>query len=162
MELEKRFKIAEKAVYRRVQKRDEAADFFLARSDVAWTELFPKKMTLAELQAYIVLRGSRLSGDDKKRVLVQSRRLRSSGNDQSCSCRENARIIIFSITCLRKERKPLKTYNQPAFVAEEWDETHDDGYKGSDEWHDDDFEYLAHEDDDAALVVQFDRRFNSR
>ena len=55
-----------------VQKEDETADSFLARSDVAWTELLSKKMTLAELKTYIVLRGRRLSGEDKKRVLVES------------------------------------------------------------------------------------------
>ena len=44
----------------------------LARSDVAWSELLAKKMSLAELQAYITLRGSRLTGDDKTRILVES------------------------------------------------------------------------------------------
>lgn len=70
--LEKKFEIAERALYRCVQKADETADSFLARSDNTWTELLGKKMTLAELQAYVILRGSRLAGDDKKRVLVES------------------------------------------------------------------------------------------
>ena len=37
-----------------------------------WSELLAKNLTMKEIQAYIILRGSQLSGDDKKRVLVES------------------------------------------------------------------------------------------
>ena len=37
-----------------------------------WTEFVNKKIDIKEIQAYILLRGSRLSSDDKKRVLVES------------------------------------------------------------------------------------------
>ena len=100
VELEKRFEIAEKAPYRCVQKQDETADSFLARSDVAWTELLSKKMTLAELQAYIVLRGSCLSGEDKKRACgIRSRRLRSPLLLLECSDHPCPR------TCIWQERE---------------------------------------------------------
>ena len=72
VDLEKKYEIAERALYRCVQKSDETADSFLARSDNTWTELQGKKMSLDELRAYVILRGSRLTGDDKKRVLVES------------------------------------------------------------------------------------------
>ena len=39
---------------------------------MTWTELLAKK-DLKELQAYIVLRGSKLGADDKKRVIIESK-----------------------------------------------------------------------------------------
>ena len=36
------------------------------------TELLAKALSLEQIQAYVLLRGSRLSSEDKKRVLVES------------------------------------------------------------------------------------------
>jgi hypothetical protein len=71
--LEKKFELAERALYRSSQKSDETSDSYLSRCDVTWTELLSKKVDLKELQAYIVLRGSRLAADDKKRVIIESK-----------------------------------------------------------------------------------------
>jgi hypothetical protein len=71
--LEKKFELAERALYRSSQKADETSDSYLSRCDVTWTELNSKKVDLKELQAYIVLRGSKLGTDDKKRVIVESK-----------------------------------------------------------------------------------------
>ena len=71
--LEKKFELAEKALYRSSQKADESAESYLSRCDVTWTELLSKKVDLKELQAYIVLRGSKLGSEDKKRVIVESK-----------------------------------------------------------------------------------------
>ena len=70
--LEKRFETVERALYQCTQKPDESNDSFLARADIMWSELLAKNLTMKEIQAYIILRGSQLSGDDKKRVLVES------------------------------------------------------------------------------------------
>ena len=72
VELERKYEIVEKALFRCQQKQDETSDSYLARADVAWTEVLMKKIQMQELQAYIVMRGSRLSPDDKKRVLVEA------------------------------------------------------------------------------------------
>ena len=37
-----------------------------------WTELNSKNLKLSDLQAYVTLRGSTLSADDKKKVLVDA------------------------------------------------------------------------------------------
>lgn len=71
VDFEKKYEVVEKALFRCQQKTDESADSFLARMDVAWTEVETKKIDLREVQAYVVLRGSRLSSEDKKRVLVE-------------------------------------------------------------------------------------------
>lgn len=72
MALEKRFETVERALYQCTQKPDQSNDSFLARADIMWSELLAKNLTMKEIQAYIILRGSQLSGDDKKRVLVES------------------------------------------------------------------------------------------
>ena len=70
--LEKKYETVEKALFRCQQRSDETNDSFLARADIIWSELLSKGTTLAEIQAYVVLRGSTLSNDDKKRVVVES------------------------------------------------------------------------------------------
>ena len=70
--IEKKYEVVEKAVFRNSQKPDETSDSFISRSDVVWTELESKGITLSEIRSYILLRGSRLSSEDKKRVLVES------------------------------------------------------------------------------------------
>ena len=70
--LERKYEAAEKALYRLSQKSDETNDSYLARADVAWQELMTKEIKLEDLQAYITLRGSGLSGEDKKRVVIDS------------------------------------------------------------------------------------------
>ena len=70
--LEKKFEVVEKALFRGTQKADETGDSYLSRCDVIWTELVAKKIDIKEIQAYILLRGSKLSSEDKKRVLVES------------------------------------------------------------------------------------------
>ena len=51
--LEKKFEIAERALYRCVQKADETADSFLARSDNTWTELLGRPASINGVSASI-------------------------------------------------------------------------------------------------------------
>jgi len=68
--LERQYELAERALFRCQQKGDETADSFLARADIMWSELYARNIALKDLQPYITLRGSQLSADDKKRVLL--------------------------------------------------------------------------------------------
>ena len=70
--LERKYEYAEKALYHCLQKQDESADSFLARADIMWSELNSQGIALADLQSYVTLRGSGLSAEDKKRVLLDS------------------------------------------------------------------------------------------
>ena len=159
VDLEKKFEIAERALYRCVQKADETADSFLARSDNTWTELLGKKMTLAEVQAYVILQGSRLAGDDKKRVLVESG-AEDDGTLKMTKVQAAIRMLgstFFQDYTYGKKDKNQKTYDHTAFLAEEHDDAAEDWPRSNhDDWGDEDFEHLAGEDDDAALVVQFE------
>ena len=70
--LEKRYEFAERALYKCIQKADETADSFLARAGIMWTELNSRDLKLSDLQAYVTLRGSTLSSEDKKKVLADA------------------------------------------------------------------------------------------
>ena len=70
--LEKTYDIVEKALFKCVQRQDESNDSFLARCDVIWSELKAKRIDLEQVHAYIFLRGSLLSSEDKKRVIIES------------------------------------------------------------------------------------------
>ena len=163
--LEKKFELVEKALYRSSQKSDETGDSYLSRCDVVWTELISKGVTLGEIRAYIVLRGSRLGPDDKKRVIVESGA--ESGDGELDIKRVTSAIRMLAsgffqdLTGMRRE-KSLKTYDHTAFTVEENPET--DGEPafwtaaGPEELLDDHIlETMAAEDDeDAALVMEFE------
>ena len=163
--LEKKFELAEKALFRGSQKQDETADSFLARSDVIWTELLSKNVKLEELRAYIVLRGSKLSPEDKKRIIVESGA--ESGGVLNMTKVESAVRMLGSgffqeFTSGRKD-KALKTYDHTAFnVEEENEEDPDLAFWTSDEILDDDLiETLAAEnDEDAMAILQFEEAVN--
>ena len=155
--LEQRFDAAEKALFRCVQRQDESNDSYLARADVLWSELLAKNMSLAELRAYIVLRGSLLPSEDKKRVLVES----GAEVDSSLSLDRVSRAIRmlgagFFQDYAGMRRQKLKTYDHQVLMAD------DDDLPESGVHHtvDDDgmdeqsfFEHLAQEGDSDALLI---------
>ena len=70
-ELEERYEYFERALYGTVQRHDESHDSFLARMESNFVELLSRGTTLEEVQAYVLLRQSTLSADDKKRILLE-------------------------------------------------------------------------------------------
>lgn len=127
--LENRYELAEKALFRCQQKSDETGDSYIARVDVVWTELLSKSLTLDQLQAYVLLRGSRLSAEDKKRVLVES------GAEGSSKTLEWSKVVaairmlssnFFQDYTGSKREKTQKTYDHLAFATDDVDETEND------------------------------------
>ena len=161
--LEKKFELVEKALFRSQQKSDESSDSYLSRCDVVWTELISKKIDLTEIQAYILLRGSRLGAEDKKRVIVDSG-AEKGGILEVKRVESAVRMIgsgFFQDMVGAKRDKGLKTYDHTAFSLEEQTESPEaesDAFWTQEETLDDSMlESLAAEDDeDAALVLQFE------
>ena len=60
-----------KSLYGTTQRNDESHDSFLARLEANFTELLSRNTTLEEVQAYVLLRQSTLSAEDKKRILLE-------------------------------------------------------------------------------------------
>lgn len=162
--LEKRYESAEKALFRCSQRSDETNDSYLARTDVAWAEFLAQDppMALADLQAYVTLRGSLLSSEDKKRVLIEA------GAEQGGSLttkKVNAAIRMLGAgffqdyTGAKKTR--LKTYDQTAFHTEDLAEGDETAYNLEDDLDDDYIEALVQEgDEDAILVSEYEGAIN--
>eukprot|EP00435_Cladocopium_sp_Y103_P052793 s935_g16.t1 len=158
--LEKKFELVEKALYRSNQKSDETSDSFLSRTDVIWTELLAKGTSLAEIQSYVILRGSRLNADDKKRVIVESG-AEQGGALELTKVRAAIRMLgsgFFQDMTGSKREKGLRTYDHTAFTMDEiTEEETQEAFWVQDELDDNTLEALAAEDDDdAALVLQFE------
>ncbi|CAE7909075.1 RE2, partial [Symbiodinium sp. KB8] len=70
-DLEAKYDVFEKALYGTVQKPDETNDSYLARHDVHFEELLSQGVTFEQVRAYILLRQSQLSTEDRKKIIVE-------------------------------------------------------------------------------------------
>ena len=75
-DFEERFEYFEKALYGITQKPDESNDSYVSRMEAVFTELLARGTSLEEVQAYVLLRQSTLSSEDKKRVLLENPELK--------------------------------------------------------------------------------------
>ena len=159
--LEKRYELTERALFRCQQKGDETHDSYLARADIAWAEMLARKTSLAELQAYIILRGSQLSSEDKKRVILESD---ASGDGELTMDRVSKAVRMlgagfFQEMVTGKKQVRSKTYDySTAFVTEEPEEDEPDTLvTWADDQEDEAFELLLSEgDEDAALIADYE------
>ena len=155
--LERKYEIFEKAVFRCTQRADESNDSFLARADILWTELIASKISMQELQAYVVLRGSLLTAEDKKRVILESEATKSGTLNMekvTTSVRMLGSGFFHDFTGVKKSKG--KVYDAHALVTEEWEDT-EETYNAED-WNEDEMvENLAGEgDEDAVLVCEYE------
>jgi hypothetical protein len=162
IDLEQKYEYAERALYKCSQKSDESADSYLARADIMWTELNSRKFQLSDLQAYVTLRGSVLTAEDKKRVLLDSDAA-SKGDltvaKVSAAIRMLGASFFQEMTTGRRVSKQ-KTYDQSTLLTEDLDEAESDQPVMSAEVVEDDdtwVDVLVQEgDEDASLVQDFE------
>ena len=159
--LERRFESAEKALFRCQQKSDESNDSYIARSEVLWQDLLSKEMKLEELQAYVVLRGSQLSSEDKKRIILDSDAI--AGKLEMPKVQSAIRMLgagFFHEMVSGKKQTKFKTYDNTVLFADDSEE-HEETYhvQGEDSYGEDEFlEALTFEgDDDALLITEFEQ-----
>ena len=156
--LEKKYDIVERALFRCLQKQDESNDSFLARCDVVWSEL----VQLEEIQSYIVLRGSRLSTEDKKRVIVESESS-SSGVLNMEKVTQSVRMLgtSFFNEMIGQKASKGKIYESQVMLTEDQDDfQHDESADVADEYTEDEFvgQLLQDDDEDAALIADYESR----
>lgn len=70
--LETKYERFEKAIFGTIQKPDETNKSYLARYDVQYEEFMNMGASLEEMRAYILIRNSGLSPEDKKKIIVDS------------------------------------------------------------------------------------------
>ena len=155
--LERKYEYVEKALFRSQQKQDEANDSYLARMDVVWTEMTSRVLSMEELQAYVLLRGSQLSAEDKKRVILEcdSKKGTLEVNQVTAAIRMLGAGFFQEMT--QGKRTTRKTYDGSVFMAEDEEiEESETVFQatGIDDWEDEAMEVLVAEGDDDALMVQ--------
>ena len=69
--IEQKYDTFEKAIFGTVQKADETNDSYLARHDIHFEELLAQGVSFEEVRAYILLRQSSLTAEDRKRIVVE-------------------------------------------------------------------------------------------
>ena len=159
--LERRYQDAENALYNTVQKPDESNDSFLARADVLWMKLHAQKIKLEDLEAFIVLRGSRLTAEDKKKVILESDNSlegKLTKNKVTEAVRLLGATFFGEMTGMKRETK-TKVYDQTTLVAtdEPEDEALQETLAVGEVDEEDYIDGLAMEgDDDATLVADFE------
>ena len=158
--LEQQYQDAEKALFETSQKTDETNDSYLARSDVMWSRLLAQKMSLEDLQAYIMLRGSLLTSDEKKKVIL----------DSEVDGRLTVKRVTHAIRTLgasffmdmtnQKKVSRTKIYDQTALHTETAGETDEVEpiYNAQDELTEEEFieQLMEQGDSDALLVGDFE------
>ena len=161
--LEKQYEYAERALYRCNQKSDETADSFLARADIMWTELISRNVSLKDLQPYVTLRGSILSADDKKRVLLDAD---TGGSGKLTIEKVSSAIRLLGATFFQdvtgNKRVKGKIYDQAILMADGSDD--DEGHPtlttdtAEDQLSEGDVveTFLSEGDEDAVLISDFE------
>ena len=70
--LENRFERFERAIYTTVQRPDESHESFVARHEVQFEDLLSQGVSLEDVRAYVLLRNSGLTAEEKKKVIVDA------------------------------------------------------------------------------------------
>ena len=65
-----RYDLSEKALYTTVQRPHETNDSYLNRHDISFEELITKEVKLEEIHAYVLIRQSALSPEDRKKIIM--------------------------------------------------------------------------------------------
>ena len=156
--LEKKYEYAERALFRCNQRQDETNDSYLARADILWSELLAKGVTLEELRAYAVLRGSLLSSDDKKRVVVESD-ASGSGRLEMNKVSQAVRMLgsTFFQDFTGQKRNKGKIYDALTLHTDDADQEADTAFQAED-GPDEDLldQWAADGDEDAILVCDYE------
>ena len=165
-ELEERYEYFEKALYGTIQKPDESHDSFLSRMEANFVELLVRETKLEEVQAYVLLRQSLLSAEDKKKILLEH-----GGNLRYDPVVRSFRLLgsrFFSELQGNKQHNRSKVYdahltesNEPDTFQTAMDVSEKAFHASTDDFEEIDVDYLealvASEDPDAMVVQNFEQ-----
>ena len=161
--LERRYEFAERALFRCIQNNDESNDSYLARADVAWTEVIARGVKLEELQAYVVLRGSLLNAEDKKRVLIEAG---AEAGQELTMAKVSAAVRMLGAGFFQDytggKKTKRKTYDQTAFLTEEVEHHEQEVFAAFEDDAEEDYldSLLQDGDDDAVLISEYESAIN--
>ena len=71
--LEDKYEKFERAIYGVSQRSDESNESYVARHEILFEDVVAQGASLSDMRAYILLRNSALSPEDKKRVVIEAK-----------------------------------------------------------------------------------------
>ena len=154
---EHKYERFERALFGTIQKSDETHTSYIARHEVQYEDLLSLGATLEEMRAYILLRNSGLSPEDKKRVIIDA-----NGNLQYKKVIGAIQLLgsrFFNEVQSGSNRAAgrVKTYDinfVDDVVEPEMTDHGETAYFSAEAWEDYAFETLAQEGDEDCLVMQ--------
>lgn len=159
--LERKYERFERAIFTTLQKADETHASYLARHEVQYEEMISLGATLEEMRAYILIRNSGLTAEDKKRIIVEAKgKLEYSKVTEALQLLGSRFFGEVQSGSGSKHQGRTKTYDINYVDDEEFDNEQPDESAlfsfdtGTDELPLDIF--LAEEDPDALLVQSFE------
>eukprot|EP00435_Cladocopium_sp_Y103_P065523 s232_g27.t1 len=159
----KTFELFEKALYKTTQKPDEAANSYTLRLQAAFSDL-GDKVTIKEMQAFVLLRQSCLSIEDKKRVLAMSNGPLSLKAVEQSMRTLSTRVLLGTTEPKKKIYPTNFTENEGKYAMQDDEISVQSTYQATVDEEDalttEVIEQLAQAGDDDALVVQqFEKDF---
>ena len=157
--LEDKFERFERAIYSTVQRADETHESYLARHDHQFEELLSMKVGMDEFRAYILLRNSALSSEDKKRLIVESQ-----GSLEYREVVSNLKLLgsrfFHEVHSSGKQNNPrTKTYEANAFMAQEadgQDQASEEPTYNLDDWTEEEWIESLANDEDATMIMEYE------
>ena len=158
--LQKQYEEAEQALFHCSQRSDETNDSFLARADILWSRLLSRKLSWEDLQAFVLLRGSTLSPEEKKKVILDADSS-TSGKLTVNRVSEAIRLLgasFFGDMTGQKRSTKLKVYDNNAVLVAEDDEPADHPALAAEETGEEEMfeQFLQEGDPDAALIADYE------
>ena len=157
----KTFELFEKALYRITQKNDEATHSFSLRLNAAFDDL-GGQVTVKDMQAFVMLRQSALSNEDKKKVLAMTNgEIKLKGVEQAM--RTLSTKVLFGTGEVKKKIYPTNYVDtDETFNQHEGEQVPQSTFHVSAEEDEaltaETVDYLAGQgDEDALMVQQFER-----
>ena len=158
--LENRYERFERAIFSTVQRPDETHESFIARHEVQFEDLLSDGASLEDIRAYVLLRNSGLSADEKKKIIVDS-----GGNLKYSKVLESLRLLgskfFHEVQSGSRQPQRQKTYD----VNYVQDDSEDMAFTVSDDatpWEACDMpdhcidQLVSEGDEDALIVHQFE------
>ena len=154
--LEKKYERFERAIFGTIQKADETHASYLARHEVQYEDLISMGATLEEMRAYILLRNSGLSADDKKKVIMDA-----NGELEYTKVTAALQLLgskFFGEVQQGSSKNQTRTKTYDANMIDEQEQDVDDGdenvFLASEVSEETAFDIMMAEGDEDALVVQ--------
>jgi len=156
----KTYEVFEKAIYKTTQKADESTTSFVNRLQVAMDEL--GEVTVQEFHAFLLIRQSALTVEDKKRVLTMT-----GGTMETAKVEQSMRTLATSVLSAEPKKKIYPTnFVETENVNPSVEDETTVNYAYYTQIEDDDalsaetLDSLAHGgDEDALLIQQFEKDF---